>query len=378
MIKRLILLPLLLLTSCSASIETANANVEQPTFEFTMQDYENVAIHNGQQAAYLADPNYENVNNYANGTSEQSKPYDFKLEWSFTCSIEERFDCLLFFDTDPNFSSPNIWVVLSDSEPNKYYCNLNNLMIGTKYYYFVSAFHDIKNTFNSDVHTFETADIGPRNIAIDGVTNARDLGGYTNINGKRVKQGLVYRMAQLNKSYELDVQPLNLIGVHVLKDILGIKSEIDLREVRNNESGGLFQSVLGTDVNYFPYPMTWDVTNAAKNETEAIRKVFKVFTKQENYPLLFHCAIGTDRTGVIAFYLGALLGFKDIDLYHDYLFSNFGNIGGPRGIDNINSHFAYLNTFTGNNIQEKAFSYFKSIGFSESELQTICNIMLEE
>ena len=67
--------------------------------------------------------------------------------------------------------------------------------------------------------------------------------------------------------------------------------------------------------------MGWDVVNIAKNERESLKKAFKVFTNRNNYPVIFHCAIGTDRTGVVAFYLNALLGLKDEDIYRDYLFS---------------------------------------------------------
>ena len=185
-------------------------------------------------------------------------------------------------------------------------------------------------------------------------------------------------MGQLNERYVLNITPLiSLNGRKTLLDDFKVKSEIDLREIYNNESGALYDSVLGKEVNYFPYHMGWDVVNIPKNETEMMRNVFKVFTDIENYPIIFHCAIGTDRTGVVAFYLSALLGLEPEDMYRDYLFSNFGNIGGSRGLDNVNSHFNYINTFAGATLQEKAFSYFNSLGFSNNELDTICEIMLE-
>ena len=66
-----------------------------------------------------------------------------------------------------------------------------NLKIATTYYWSVSAGDVV-----SDVSSFSTADCQPRNIYCDGVTNMRDLGGWKTTDGKRVKQGLLYRSGQ--------------------------------------------------------------------------------------------------------------------------------------------------------------------------------------
>ena len=204
------------------------------------------------------------------------------------------------------------------------------------------------------------------------------MGGYSTTSGKHVKQGLVYRMGQLNEAYLTLVPKVSLNGRKTLLDDFKVKSEIDLREIYNNESGGVYDSVLGKDVNYFPYHLSWDVEHAAMNETKMLQKIFSVFANRNNYPVAFHCAIGTDRTGVVAFYLNALLGVEQENLYRDYLFSNFGKIGGPRGFSAIDGHFAYLRSFVGNTLEEKARSYFLSIGITEEQINTIREIMLED
>lgn len=368
----LIMLPTLLLASC-AKVNFVNALDEtKVNCEFTFNEYEDVKIHTEKQDAYLND-DLHNIASYAKGSEELSRPLTFTLSWTFTSSLEEDVKSYyLNVTTDETFTSFESYECLT----NEY--TFTNLMIATTYYYFVTA-NFSSSSFSSDIHTFTTEDKGPRNVYISGVTNARDLGGYKTSQNRRVKQGLVYRMGQLNHSYQLDATPrINEAGRKMLVDTFKVKSEIDLREIKNNESGSLYQSILGKDINYYPCPMTWDVTNAAKNETEMIRKVFKVFTNQNNYPVIFHCAIGTDRTGVIAFYLNALLGLEIDDIYHDYLFSNFGDIGGSRNIDNAVSHFNYLSSFSGATLQEKAYSYFESIGFTKAELDTICDIMLTD
>ncbi len=373
MLKKISLLLLTsLLSSCATTRSVVKAEGEQePTYEFSFNEYNNVRIHTDLQYNYLNDE-YQNVNNYASGTSELSRPLTFTLDWDFiTNSGETINDYYLNVTSDETLSSFETYKC-SNSE-----YTFTNLIIGTTYYYFVTANTNV-SSYSSDIHTFKTEDKGPRNVYVDGITNVRDLGGYVTASNKRVKQGMVYRTGQLNNGYSLTVSPkITLEGRKMLLDVFKIKSEIDLREIYNNENGALYDSVLGKDVNYYPYHMGWDVVNIAKNETESMRNVFKVFTNRNNYPVIFHCAIGTDRTGVVAFYLNALLGLNNVDIYRDYLFSNFGNIGGPRGLDHINSHFTYLSTFEGNTLQEKAYSYFESIGFTKQELDNICNIMLE-
>ena len=362
-----------LLTSCALPFSLVKAENNATTCSFEFNNYDNLRIHTELQNNYLEDT-YDSVTNYATGNKELSRPLTFTLEWNFTISTNEEVNYYLLNVTNDN--------LLSSFET--YRCSSNsytftNLMIGTTYYYFVTANMDNDISYSSKLQTFTTEDKGPRNVYVSGVTNARDLGGYVTINNKRVKQGLVYRMGQLNHSYNTSINPkINPNGRITLLDDFKIKSEIDLREISNNENGALYDSILGKEVSYYPCHMGWDVVNIAKNERESLKKAFKVFTNRNNYPVIFHCAIGTDRTGVVAFYLNALLGLKDEDIYRDYLFSNFGDIGGSRGLDNINAHFNYLSTFEGNNIQEKAYSYFLSLGFTSEELDTICDIMLED
>lgn len=360
----------LLLTACSSAI--VRADNEQVICQFQFNEHDNVIIHSDLQSTYLND-DYRNISSYASGNAELSRPKSFTLEWD--CSIntlEEVNNYYLSVKTE-----------LGDSEFITYVCETNsytftNLMIDTTYYYFVTANYD-NYSFSSDIQYFKTENKGPRNLYISGITNARDLGGYVTEQGKLVKQGLIFRTGQLNHSYTTAIDPrITLQGRKTMLEDLKIKSEIDLREVKNNESGALYDSILGKEVNYFPYHMSWDVVNIAKNESEMMKNVFKVFADRRNYPVVFHCAIGTDRTGVVAFYLNALLGVQLEDIYRDYLYSNFGNIGGARVIDNAISHYQYLtNNYPGDSLQEKAYNYFLSIGLSNIELDTICQIMLK-
>ena len=84
---------------------------------------------------------------------------------------------------------------------------------------------------------------------------------------------------------------------------------------------------------------------------------------------MFHCAIGTDRTGFISYILNTLAGVNGIGLYHDYMFSNFANINGARTANTIDN---YIDTFTyqygGTTLSIGAANYLDSIGVSQENI----------
>ena len=110
-----------------------------------------------------------------------------------------------------------------------------------------------------------------------------------------------------------------------------------------------------------------------------ITKVFEVLADENNYPLFFHCSIGTDRTGLISFLVNGLLGVNEEDLYRDYLFSNFGDIGSDRKLEDILEDYVNLiKEQNGSSLQEKVENFLLDLGVKQNHLDSIKNIMLEK
>ncbi|MCQ2396665.1 MAG: tyrosine-protein phosphatase [Lentisphaeria bacterium] len=72
---------------------------------------------------------------------------------------------------------------------------VDNLMIAAKYYWGVTG-----GSHESRVGVFTTADIAPRLMRVPNVYNVRDLGGRIGLDGRRVKQNMVYRTGGLNRN----------------------------------------------------------------------------------------------------------------------------------------------------------------------------------
>ena len=81
----------------------------------------------------------------------------------------------------------------------------------------------------------------------------------------------------------------------------------------------------------------------------------------------------------VAFMLNGLLGVDINDLYRDYLFSNFGDIGGSRDV--LSTTFNYITTLQntkGDNMSEKIENYLLSIGVTKAEIESIRTILSEK
>ena len=279
-------------------------------------------------------------------------------------------------------------VYISSSEDfSAYQCYLTatpelyveHLYTGNTYYWFVDAVYD-GYTVRSEVFSFMTA-ATPRTVNIEGVSNSRDIGGYLTLDGKRIKQGLVYRSAKLDDITEL--------GRYTLLNILGVKTDLDLRGDRNNYYKDATHPV--TELNHVVVACPWYSTGGNhiwldeynKNE---FAKAVKVFADPDNYPIIFHCSLGRDRTGTLAMVLEGLLGVDENTLMMEYelsVFSYWGTNGGTKynnGLRNL-IHDTYLyinNNYEGDTFSQKVEDFLLEIGVSREEIASIKSIMLEE
>lgn len=321
-----------------------------------------VNLHTKKQDSYINKP-FALMYISATGKKELSKPESVELKWDYNSSADEY---IVSISTDKNMSSPEVYTTSKSSFV------ITNLEIDQNYYWTVTV-----NSEVSDVYTFKTSDAPPRNIDVDGVANVRDLGGWKTENGTRTKQGLIYRCGRLNES-SADTAKIEITehGKNVMLNQLGIKSEIDLRKTDDNEVGGITSSPLGTSVSYFSCPMGWDGDMLYDNKEQVIR-VFSILADENNYPLIYHCNIGTDRTGMISFLVNALLGVSQDDLITDYMFSNNANIGGTRKASQMKNsgYYKAVMAAQGDSLSEKTYNCLAELGVPSDQLDKIIEIL---
>lgn len=355
---------LTLLGICAISLSACENDPK--SVAFTLLEPGNTDIHSEHQAAFLEDPNYSNIGKYSAFAEKEgySAPIPIPLLWkvttarSYIIKISEKQDMsdAMSFET---------------ASKDKMF-NFYNAKVNTKYYWTVTANYK-SNSFTSEVASFVSKDTTLRNIFVDGVDNVRDLGGYKVSNNKTIKQGLIYRSAQMNKDKVSEMQTLATEdGLKVLNEQLKIKTDIDLRKSAPGDDGkiensGLNESPIGKNISYHSLPMYYDGQNMLEHNDadklerniQSIVEFFDILSDKNSYPLVFHCVQGKDRTGLLSYLLGALLGESELDLYRDYLFTNFStSVGSPCKPDDISKRYGLtINKVEGSSLAEKTYNY---------------------
>ena len=292
----------------------------------------------------------------------------------FTWTVGEAAQYYKVYISDSeNFATYNCYLTSTTQ------LSVEHLYTGRTYYWFVDAVYSTY-TVRSEVFTFKTQ-ATPRTVDIEGVSNSRDIGGYLTEDGMRIKQGLVYRSAKLDQITEL--------GRYTLLNVLGVKTDLDLRGDRNDYYKNATHPV--EELNHIVVACPWYSTGSNHiwlddyNKAE-FAKAIKVFADPDNYPIIFHCSLGRDRTGTLAMVLEGLLGVDENTLMMEYelsVFSYWGTNGGTKynnGLrNNIHDTYLYIyNNYEGDNFSEKVEDFLLDIGVTAEEIASIKDIMLEE
>ena len=244
-----------------------------------------------------------------------------------------------------------------------------NLKTGTQYYYRINL--QFTNGGSAQLGgSFCTAN-GPRLMMVDGVRNIRDIGGWMTVDGKMVKQGLLYRGRELDGAVRSDYT-ITAQGVHTMVTQLGIKTDMDLRQPTDNKYG---TDALGQGVKhiYYSAPMYGNIFNSAEN-SETIRQIFSDLANPSNYPIYMHCTHGLDRTGTVSYLLGALLGVDADGLLTDYQLSVLAHGEVSEYMDDF---LILVDALPGLTLRDKVEGYLLSIGVTVEEIASIRQIFLE-
>ncbi|MBO4667830.1 MAG: tyrosine-protein phosphatase, partial [Bacilli bacterium] len=343
-------------------------------------------IHTEEQTSFINsdDPAQlieDNTARYGNRSVEKPLPVSFS--WREENDLDQKASKYILKISENQYLDNALEYTTKERSIDVY-----NLKINTQYYYSVTSNHHGK-LFDSEVLSFTIEDNAPRNILVEGVENVRDLGGWNIGSNKKYKQGLIYRTAQFNiNGYGTKYQSEpTKEGKNTLLNELKIKTEIDLRRTEafdgTDEVGGITASPLGKSVNYVSCPMFFGNRNifTTSDNLNSIRLFFNTLANADNYPVAFHCLRGTDRTGALAYVLGALVGMSSDDLMLDYLFSDLANIGTPVRASSINGSGFYVQGIAnseGTTLSEKTKNYLhNTVGVEISTLETIIDILTE-
>lgn len=271
---------------------------------------------------------YNKRGNFRPVISSQSMTFS----WKSTVQGTTRFTVKV---SDREDFTNEIYSVTTDN----FYCTVDDLLPGTYYW---TVMDNYGNQTKADAFT-----VGEyvRSLNVDEIKNFRDLGGWKTESGKKLRYGLTYRCGALKES-----------NAKALAN-LGVRTEIDLRADEEYGSSvlpksygigflqaGIMQGDYVLKDKSFYSSLTPEQIEEKRHSEAAFKQeyadalydAFKLYTDESNYPILFHCTSGADRTGTFAFLLEGMLGVGIDDLYRDFELTTF-SMGGKRWRSNIES-----------------------------------------
>jgi hypothetical protein len=300
--------------------------------------------------------------------SEEVKTYK-PFKWTVEGGVS---NVVVEFSTTPDFKT-----VLTEkigSEKGRYFTSMRPgyLLLGTKYWWRVRAKdrHDGGEVL-SDVRTFTTSDKPPRMIGKP-LENIRDLGGGVNADGVPVRQGLLYRgqapwarwsVASLRDRY------VKKLGVRTQLDLRG-RDEFEARSARWGETDLETVGVRHVFITIIPYHVYYP------DNLPKFREMFTLLACETNYPVYFNCAVGSDRTGTLAFLLDGVIGREDRYFYDDYELPSFNENLKRYRYCRKGSELFNLFAKGDKPIRENVVAYLLKIGVKQEEIDAIRRIML--
>lgn len=173
-----------------------------------------------------------------------------------------------------------------------------------------------------------------KHIKLAGASNARDLGGYVNKNGQKIKAHRLIRSNTLSKLTKADTQ--KLVKTYHVKTDVDLRTLVEQKTSPDVKIKGVKLVKANVFKNFGAFP-DFSKKNAGvkmmeKSYHDAVttaqgRKAYKMLFHEllknpKNKSVLWHCSAGKDRAGMGTVLVLSALNFDKKTIANDYLKSN--------------------------------------------------------
>ncbi|MDR2809123.1 MAG: tyrosine-protein phosphatase [Tannerellaceae bacterium] len=177
--------------------------------------------------------------------------------------------------------------------------------------------------------------VAARSLQMDSIRNFRDMGGYHSERAQSVRWGKVYRSGDIGRLSERDTLRLDKLRIKTIIDlrteheaaglpdrysgarVVHLPISVDMEDIMERIMGGQVRKGDGSLFMQDVYLQFMEPDNA-----RAFAQALQLFLDEENYPILFHCSMGKDRTGFLASLLLSALDIPEETIFSDYVATN--------------------------------------------------------
>ena len=174
-----------------------------------------------------------------------------------------------------------------------------------------------------------------RVIPMERIFNFRDIGGYTNKEGRYIQWGKLYRSGSLGMANRKDMATLDKLGIETIIDLRTQRESYNFPNkykapqiynlpLRGNRYDIFFNEILSekmkrTDILSYDQSI---FSFIIENNSDYFIKMFDILLDEKNYPVVIYCSLGKDRTAIASALILAALDTENDFILDDYLMSN--------------------------------------------------------
>ena len=170
---------------------------------------------------------------------------------------------------------------------------------------------------------------------LQGASNFRDVGGYRNADGRRVRRGHVFRSDHLAGLTDEDLVRLQSLGIGHSLDFRGA-AEYTATPYAIPGVQRVALTIEPTVIGRMQSLVAQGIVPTTEETVDLMRETYRDFVNhnattfgrflkhllEQPTPQVFHCTAGKDRTGFAAALLLSALGVDRATIEHDYLLTN--------------------------------------------------------
>jgi protein-tyrosine phosphatase len=174
------------------------------------------------------------------------------------------------------------------------------------------------------------SDPRPAYLPLEGVRNARDVGGYRTVRGEVIRPLTLLRAAKLSGLTHADRLYLSTFPLRTVIDmrqgfeIAADPDALGRLPVTSHNIPPSLELAGVPDTTLFDLYLSW-----IDGSGHAFAAAVKELAQPGALPGLVHCTAGKDRTGLVIAFVLELLGVDDATIVADYLESNVSLFDGP-------------------------------------------------